>query len=97
MPRYSSPFHPLSHKGSDFVEMPRAEIMGIDADIHGKGSRCVREVPMRMSLQVPCSMMGAIPDAHGIVTDHDGLPCMEISARLLSQENSSVSLRICLS
>lgn len=28
---------------------------------------------MRMSVQVPSSMMGAIPDAHGIVTDHDGL------------------------
>jgi hypothetical protein len=28
---------------------------------------------MRMSVQVPRSMMGAIPDAHGIVTDHDGL------------------------
>ena len=69
--------------------------MCIDADIHGKG-RCVREVPMRMSVQVPRSLMGAIPNPHGIVTDHDGL-AMEISARLLSQENSSVSLRICLS
>ena len=29
---------------------------------------------MRMSVQVPRSMMGAIPDPHGIVTDHDGLP-----------------------
>ena len=67
------PFHPLSHKGADFVEMPRAEIMCIDADIHRKGSRCVREVPVRMSVQVPRSMMGAIPDAQGIVTDHDGL------------------------
>jgi hypothetical protein len=67
------PFHPLSHKGADFVEMPRAEIVCIDAGIHGKGSRCVREVPMRMSVQVPRSMMGAIPDAHSIVTDHDGL------------------------
>ena len=47
--------------------------MSVNADIHGKGSRCVREVPMRMSVQVPSSMMGAIPDAHGIVTDHDGL------------------------
>ena len=28
---------------------------------------------MRMSVQVPRSMMGAIPDAHGVVTDHDGL------------------------
>jgi hypothetical protein len=28
---------------------------------------------MRMSVQVPRSMMGAIPDPHGIVTDHDGL------------------------
>jgi hypothetical protein len=28
---------------------------------------------MRMSVQVPRSMMGAIPDAQGIVTDHDGL------------------------
>ena len=28
---------------------------------------------MRMSVQVPRSMMGAIPDAHRIVTDHDGL------------------------
>jgi hypothetical protein len=27
--------------------MPRAEIMCIDADIHGKG-RCVKEVPTRM-------------------------------------------------
>ena len=67
------PFHPFSHKGADFVEMPRSEIMCVNADIHGKGSRCVREVPMRMSVQVPRSMMGAIPDAHGIVTDHDGL------------------------
>ena len=73
MLRCDSPFHPLNHKGADFVEMPRAEIMCIDADIHGKGSRCVREVPMRMSVQVPRSMMGAIPDAHGIVTDYDGL------------------------
>ena len=29
---------------------------------------------MRMSVQVPRSMMGTIPDPHGIVTDHDGLP-----------------------
>jgi hypothetical protein len=28
---------------------------------------------MRMSVQVPRSMMGAIPDPHGIVTNHDGL------------------------
>ena len=28
---------------------------------------------MRMSVQVPRSMMGAISDAHRIVTDHDGL------------------------
>ena len=28
---------------------------------------------MRMSVQLPGSVMGAIPDAHGIVTDHDGL------------------------
>ena len=35
--------------------------MCIDADIHGKGS-WVRE-----------SMMAAIPDPHGVVTDHDGL------------------------
>ena len=28
---------------------------------------------MRMSVQVPRSMMRAIPDPHGIVTDHDGL------------------------
>ena len=28
---------------------------------------------MRVSVQVPCSMMGAIPDAHGVVTNHDGL------------------------
>jgi len=28
---------------------------------------------MRMSIEVPRSMMGAIPDPHGIVTDHDGL------------------------
>ena len=27
---------------------------------------------MRMSVQLPGSVMGAIPDAHGIVTDHDG-------------------------
>src|SRR5580658_10582903 len=72
MLRCGSPFHPLSHKGADFVEMPRAEIMCIDAYIHGKG-RCVGEVPMRMSVQVPRSMMGAIPDPHGVVTDHDGL------------------------
>ena len=26
-----------------------------------------------MSVQVPRSMMGAIPDPHGVVTDHDGL------------------------
>ncbi len=73
MLRCGSPFNPRSHKGADFVEMPRAEIMCIDADIHGKGSRGVKEVPMRMSVQVPRSMMGAIPDAHGIVTNHDGL------------------------
>src|SRR5580704_6639762 len=53
--------------------MPRAEIVSVNADIHGKGSRCVREVPMRMSVQVPRSMMGAIPNPHGVVTDHDGL------------------------
>ncbi len=28
---------------------------------------------MRMSVQVPRSMMPAIPDPHGVVTDHDGL------------------------
>src|ERR1039457_1055256 len=53
--------------------MRRAEIMCVDTDIHGKGSRCVREAPMGMSVQVPRSMMGAILDAHGIVTNHDGL------------------------
>src|SRR5580704_16693838 len=63
----------LSHQQPDFVEVPRAEIVSVNADIHGKGSRCVREAPMRMSVQVPRSMMGAIPDPHGVVTDHDGL------------------------
>jgi hypothetical protein len=28
---------------------------------------------MRMSVPVPRSMMGAIPDPHGVVADHDGL------------------------
>ena len=28
---------------------------------------------MRMSVQVPRSMMRSIPDPHGVVTDHDGL------------------------
>ena len=28
---------------------------------------------MRMSVQLPGSVMGAIPDPHGVVTDHDGL------------------------
>ena len=28
---------------------------------------------MRMSVQVPRSMMGTIPDPHGVVTNHDGL------------------------
>ena len=28
---------------------------------------------MRMSVEVPRSMMGAIPDPHGVVTNHDGL------------------------
>jgi hypothetical protein len=28
---------------------------------------------MRMSVQVPRSMMGAIPDPHGVVTNHNGL------------------------
>jgi len=28
---------------------------------------------MRVSVQVPCSMMGTIPDPHGVVTNHDGL------------------------
>ena len=42
-------------------------------------------------------MRGAIPIPHGAVTDHDGLAMYESSAMLLSQENSSVSLRIYLS
>jgi hypothetical protein len=53
--------------------MPRLEIVSVNADIHREGSGCVREVPVRMSVQVPRSMMGAIPDPHGVVTDHDGL------------------------
>jgi hypothetical protein len=28
---------------------------------------------MGMSVQVPRSMMGAIPDPHGVATNHDGL------------------------
>jgi hypothetical protein len=69
--------------------------MCIDADIHGKGSRCVREVPMRMSVPVPRSMMGAIPDAHGIVTDHDGVSprirkrSLLITRRFESESSSS--------
>ena len=63
----------LSHQRVDFFQVPLAEIVSVNADIHGKGSRCVREVPMRMSVHVPRSMMGAIPDPHGVVTDHDGL------------------------
>jgi hypothetical protein len=63
----------IGHQQSDFVEVPRAEIVSVNADIHGKGSRHVREVPVRMSVQVPRSMMGAIPDPHGMVTNHDGL------------------------
>lgn len=58
----------FSHKGIDFVEMPGAEIVSVNAD-----SSCGREVPMRMSVQVARSMMRAIPDPHCIVTDHDGL------------------------
>src|SRR5579863_495986 len=73
MLRCSSSFHPISHKGSDLVGMPRAEIVSVNAEIHGKGRRRVREVPMRVSVQVPCSMMGTIPDPHGVVTNHDGL------------------------
>jgi hypothetical protein len=63
----------IGHQQSDFVEVPRAEIVSVNADIHGKGSRRVREVPMRMSVQVPRSMMRVIPDPHGVVTNHDGL------------------------
>ena len=70
---FAQPLCLLGHQRVDFFEVPRAEIVSVNADIHGKRSRCVREVPVRMSVQVPRSMMGAIPDPHCIVTDHDGL------------------------
>jgi hypothetical protein len=28
---------------------------------------------MGMSIEMPRAMMGAVPDAHGIVAEHDGL------------------------
>jgi len=47
--------------------------VGVNSDIHGKGSRCFRELAVGMSVEMPRSMMGAIPDPHGVVTDHDEL------------------------
>ena len=52
---------------------------------------------MRMPVQMPRPVVGTIPDPHGIVADDDGLSVYEISARLFSQENASVSLRVSLS
>lgn len=50
-----------------------------------------------MSVQVPRSMMGAIPDAHGIVTDHDGLAIKLANLFVVITRPANIFLqRICL-
>jgi hypothetical protein len=50
-----------------------------------------------MAEEVRRSAIGTVPDAQGIVTEHDQLAVDRNAARLSSQENSSFNLRACLS
>ena len=45
----------------------------IHPDIHGKRSRCFRELPVGMPIEMPSAMMETVPHAHGIVAEHNGL------------------------
>jgi len=53
----------LGQQQADFVEIPRAKVMGIYPDVHGKRSRSLGEVSMGMSIEMPRATMGAAPDA----------------------------------
>ena len=38
--------------------MPRAEIVGVNSDIHGKRSCCFRELTVGMSVEMPSAVVG---------------------------------------
>jgi hypothetical protein len=61
------------HDHLNFVEAPRAEIVRIHADIHRERQRIVRQVAVRMSVDVPCAASMVRPYPHSIVAKHDVL------------------------
>jgi len=85
------------HQGLDFIEMPRTEVVGVDSHIHGEGVRHLWQTCVGKAEEVRRSAIGTVPDAQGIVTEHDQLAVDRNAATLSSQENSSFNLRACLS
>ena len=47
--------------------------MGVHSDIHRKRRGYFWEIRMRVAVKMPGAVMGTVPDAHGIVAEHDGL------------------------
>jgi hypothetical protein len=63
----------LPHNLDNFVKLPGSEVVGVDSHIHRERVRRLWKTSVRMTVEVPRSAIGTVPDAQGIVTEHDRL------------------------
>ena len=63
------------HHGLDFVKVPRAKLVGINANIKGERQRLVRQVAVRVSVEVPRALGVVWPHSHRIMAKHNSLLC----------------------
>lgn len=64
---------PTAKFGFDFFDGPRAEVVGIGADIEAVAVRRVVETTMHMAEQMPGIPPGTVPFAHRIVAQHEAV------------------------
>ena len=61
------------HDRLNFVEVPRTEIVRINANIHRERQGIVRQIAVRMSVQMPRATSMVRPYPHGVMAEHDTL------------------------
>lgn len=71
------------HHGLDFVKVPRAKLVGINAHVKRERQRLVRQVAVRVSVEVPRALGVVWPHSHRIMAKHDSLlRCVDLGQQI---------------
>ena len=61
------------HDRPYFIEVPRAKVMRINADIQRQRQWFIRQVAVRVAIELPCTAPMMRPDAHCVMAKNDSL------------------------